>query len=619
MGKLMILTAPLAGIVTIEVLYQISLQHQGIADLSLSGYGRYGWTYVPALIVFVVNLGFESVYNLSTLVQPYHVLRRRAATIEEALTYNLQGKLLLHNLWLALIKRWYVVLFASLCVLLGMSLPIIVAGLYTPEIVARSASITLQQTTHFNASQGFYQDRLPYEGVVLDGDEPPPTKQNNNPIPQLILYNNLSYPVGTYETFALGQFVFSEADLPNLTNGTYSSITVQVPAVRGRVNCTSVPQANIYVPDPKKLDDPPSPYGNPLNIESVTPEGCWNSTGTWKPFDGGYADIVNSKEREFIFGKFAGAQVSGAGDWPQENKTTSDAGYHGDTAMPAQCPRGMILFGRGIFENKTGVASETLSSVTMMHCWPYVEQLILNTTFSGPSLNIISANPLPPDPKEPGGYPFFSEAEILENVGRPLIRGPPKLWTNFLSHLTRPNDTTVAYAFDVFLEAAVWGKNGIPAFELLGPENADRLIARIDEIYGIIMAQLYNSQARIPVTNAAALDGIAVDGQRYRIVQSLISTRILEAVLAAIFMCCALALWLLDTKDLLPQNPCTIAAVASFVAGSKLRDIMPKGSEFLSDKEMIDNRLFDGLKFRMGWWDEGKSRRFGIDVVDNAT
>jgi hypothetical protein len=624
LGKLTVLLAPLAGIAVIEALYQTSRKHHGIAFVSVDGYDHYAWVYLPAFVIWLINLSFESVYDLTTIVQPYHMLRRKAATAEDALTYNLQGNILFHNTWLAFAKRRYTVLFASVAVLLGSSLPIAVAGLYTPDETVRLSVIPLQQSTYFNASQGFYQDELPYEGTTLDGDEPPSVKQNGDSMANLVLYNNLSYPRGTYNTFALGEFIIPDSELSNIVKGTYSSVTVQLPAVRGRVNCTSVPQENIYA-NPVPISSGEISADNPayIPIQSLTSKGCWNSTGTWAGYTT-FEGIANSIEREFIFGRLAGSQVNGGGGdqdtiWPVENKSVTDAGYHGYTAMPAQCPRGMITFGKGLHENKTGIPSDTLTDITVMHCWPYVEQVVLNTTFSVPSMDIISANPLPPDPSLPGGYPFFSEAEILENAGMPVGRGVPQLWANYLSSLETPNDT-MAYAFDLFIEAVVWGKGGIPVSELLGPENEDRLIARVDEVYGTIMAQLYNGQGRIPaLPDATTLNGTAVNQNQYRVVQSLISTRILEAVLAAMFVCCALAFWELDMKELLPQNPCSIAAAASFVAGSRLvdRSIMPEGSEFLSVKEMMKKGTFDGLKFRMGWWGEGKVKRFGIDVLDS--
>jgi hypothetical protein len=94
----------------------------------------------------------------------------------------------------------------------------------------------------------------------------------------------------------------------------------------------------------------------------------------------------------------------------------------------------------------------------------------------------------------------------------------------------------------------------------------------------------------------------------------------MQTVLAAMFVCCAITFILLDTHELLPQNPCSIGAAASLLAGSQLveRGVMPAGSEFLSDKEMISRGYFTGMKFRMGWWEQHGEKRFGIDVDHEA-
>jgi hypothetical protein len=639
LGKTTVLIVPLAGIATLEALYQQSQRNHGLADVSVDRYARYTWVYLPALIVYGINLGFESVYFLSTVIQPYHMLRRKAAYAEDALTDYPFGQILVHNVWSALFKRRWALLSAAITVLLGTILPVTVAGLYTVDDKTQSYSLPLSMRTQFNASKGFYSP--PWDDVrtaslnYLNAPD-----RNADPMASYILYNNLSFPSGSYEEFAYAEFVFPGLDIPH-ANITYASVTVQVPAVRGRANCTVVPQHDIRVVTKGEKSSIPI-----IQVNTTKADGCYEVAGFYPryrvPDPRGETSVTTPGE--YHFGRFSGAVelLSNTQNYTFYNTSlgypAGKASNHGNYDIPSQCPRGVITFGRGSFRNTTNgpqdttevsqestdsydvpmiTQEDTIKEVTALHCWPYVEQVVLNITFSLPSRTVISANLQKPDPAIKGGYPFFSESEVVQNsqpVEGSTHSRPP--WSRYLTTI---RDATVPspYLFDLFMDAAIWGKDGIPASELSGPENAQRLLARVEEIYGTIMAQLYNSNARIPIkADASPLIATVTSIGQARVVQSVISTRIMQAVLAAMFVCCAVTFILLDTNELLPQNPCSIGAAASLLAGSKLADrsVMPTGSEFLSDKEMISRGYFTGMKFRMGWWEQHGEKRFGIDV-----
>lgn len=96
-------------------------------------------------------------------------------------------------------------------------------------------------------------------------------------------------------------------------------------------------------------------------------------------------------------------------------------------------------------------------------------------------------------------------------------------------------------------------------------------------------------------------------------------------------ICAAVTFLLGHTKNVLPKNPRSIAAMASLLAGSHLLDesIITPGSEWLTDEEWKERGLFEGMQFSMGWWmqdEEGPEgeqsdsehwsgeARFGIDI-----
>jgi hypothetical protein len=109
--------------------------------------------------------------------------------------------------------------------------------------------------------------------------------------------------------------------------------------------------------------------------------------------------------------------------------------------------------------------------------------------------------------------------------------------------------------------------------------------------------------------------GYVVDNNWQRLTQSKISTRILQALLAAMWLCTTIALVLFDTKNLIPKNPCSIAPQASLLADSKFLDLIPAGAENATPKELMERTPFIDHVFTMGWWDDDSGgRRSGTDV-----
>ena len=179
------------------------------------------------------------------------------------------------------------------------------------------------------------------------------------------------------------------------------------------------------------------------------------------------------------------------------------------------------------------------------------------------------------------------------------------------------------------LKALTNGRDAVPPDELVGEENIGNLIDGMNHIFAVMMAQMLNSYSHtkditnvtIP-TSLPTFNATIIDPNRMRLVQNAIATRILQSLLAGMVVCAVIAFLTMHTRRVLPQNPCNIAAVASLLAGSEMlsENIIPPGSEWCSDKELLKRGVFEGWLFSLGWWDgkEGKGRRFGIDVGQHA-
>lgn len=101
--------------------------------------------------------------------------------------------------------------------------------------------------------------------------------------------------------------------------------------------------------------------------------------------------------------------------------------------------------------------------------------------------------------------------------------------------------------------------------------------------------------------------------ERYHLVQSPISTHILTGLLAFMLICAVIAYSTMRMRGILLNDPCSIAAKASLLGSSKIlaEDVIPPGSEWLSNEQLRINGTFAEDRFRLKWWD---GERYGIDI-----
>lgn len=168
--------------------------------------------------------------------------------------------------------------------------------------------------------------------------------------------------------------------------------------------------------------------------------------------------------------------------------------------------------------------------------------------------------------------------------------------------------------------AALYATNGNQPEELL---NADKHSEALTRVYGIMTAQLLNNAWETNVTSQYTVSDPPANTQsgtlyqnRLYLVQSPISTRILEGVLAAMVVCGVISVTLMEKRQVLPKNPSSIAAVASLLAESEMLKTIPKGSEWADDKELKKKAVFAGT-FSMGWW--SRDRRINDPGVDTGS
>ncbi|KAF2136700.1 uncharacterized protein K452DRAFT_362381 [Aplosporella prunicola CBS 121167] len=218
-----------------------------------------------------------------------------------------------------------------------------------------------------------------------------------------------------------------------------------------------------------------------------------------------------------------------------------------------------------------------------------------------------------------------TNAEPIENSTRPfsnasLSGSGMSIPGNFLPNTFGGDDGSSAFdsSFQAIMAQTGYDPGTFPVEAYLD-DNAARLFAELESFWRIVMAQAANRALRVSAPpSTPAINGTLINPNMWRLQQNTVSTRVLQGFLGAITLCVAVSFYLMDTREVLPMNPCSIAAVASLVAGAEMLnpDVTPKGAEWLSDHEMEKRGVWSGHKFGLGWWGEKESvdRRYGIDM-----
>lgn len=81
------------------------------------------------------------------------------------------------------------------------------------------------------------------------------------------------------------------------------------------------------------------------------------------------------------------------------------------------------------------------------------------------------------------------------------------------------------------------------------------------------------------------------------------------------FVCGISSYLIIDTKEVLPHDPCSIAGLASLLAGSSMceESTLSEGRE----DRIVYESLWNSRLFGLGFWSSSEGRaRFGIDFTD---
>ncbi|KAI9737737.1 MAG: hypothetical protein M1834_009105 [Cirrosporium novae-zelandiae] len=551
-ARILLLAIIIAIIIALELVLRQSQHHNGLADVDFDGYTHYIWSYIPALVMLGIATLFNMVDFSTKIFAPYSMMKSSIVSSQKTLSVNFLEKMTPHALWDSLKLGYYAVFATALGSLLGSYLTIIVSGVYTTENVPYTQPMTLQRLDWFNQSS--HSSSSNADAAMIAG---------------LVVEANLSYPSWTYKEFAFPKLSILSSSNESVANQTSpdsftTTLDIQLPAIRSTLNCTL--------------------YQGTEQL-SVNTRKAQSSTGT-TPLAAIHAYYPGSQEqiniytaRDSIFGQaLDGTSSSGGSYW----------------------------WG--------SVSDYKVTKISALNCDESTSQVDVAVRFSLPDLEISSSHP--PTAIESTAKHFSSA--VLSSIELYL----PNISTT----------TSTSTTFTNFFSLLLASNNNVTLSTLSTSSSDNTITTAIKSLHSIIRAQQYNvdirdSNPNLNLTNASLplknLTGTSTSKStstststtnshlRLRLIQNAAPTRVLEVLLALLFLTALVAPLLMRTRRVLPKNPCSIAAVASFIAGS---GVGGEGEGVWERKEVV-----------MGWFGDGdgeeegggrKERRFGIGFAD---
>ncbi|KAK3324388.1 hypothetical protein B0T19DRAFT_443804 [Cercophora scortea] len=567
-------------IVGLDLSLQAAKDNGGLGDVGDDTYYHILWTVIPALVFSLLTMYFVAAAFTVRTLAPYAALRR-GASFEESISLDLADRSTPMVLYQAARFRNLAVGGASLAALLAPLFIIFSASLFKAVTIPVTASCQLLTRDFFSQNLG-----LPDPTSCMDC-------QNGTVLSSLILDGNISYPSFTYE-----DMVFPSLTLENVPDDVdvppELMVSATIPIARASMACRTFLQSDITTNLTSSTD---SDLISSLRVILLGEAG-----GEDGPNDGSTITISTSPK-------------SGTtGNLPALDP---DAFFGTGAHRPISLGNGTARVSHWVWVwgqlQNAGTNQASVKSISALACNETMEQVNVATSFKfmGPGITIDPANPPMPDESTVFTTPIAIDGTL--NYSSLIALSTPHLLDPFFTLLTTSRFAT-------------------PLTDLgtTTPATLESVTAAITTQHKLIRAQVVSARNRrltsknpIPATTAAGnattlafpaaltITDLASGAQR-RVIQDTTSTRVLQALLAAVLVAGA-ASWLAHAKPntILPRSPTSIASVAALVADGNLFGLLGRGAEWLETSE-LHGFFKDGLHVTMGFqlgWEKVRRRR----------
>ncbi|KAF3762097.1 hypothetical protein M406DRAFT_76212 [Cryphonectria parasitica EP155] len=604
-------TLPIVIITVLEALQRLSSRPEGIIilDSPHSLLATFGTRIVPSAVFICVALLYDAFKFNLVLLTPFARLKKGKAKASESIDENLLGQVAVVSLLSALRHHHWPAALAMFASIIGSFLTIAASGLFVVDSSPGPVSLSVLQVDRFDPS---WPNSLTEDGGAAAL------------LPSFAMLN-LSYPAWTTLELTIPMLNLSSSTTERISSSSQRSINLILPALRAELECELV-QANTTSVGFDALRSTIF-----IDSSTQTPATCNVSTSSieWS----------------------VAVWLQGGNNWigqmldlhPGETPSFGEFEYPGQENSPPGCPSLAFTFGNysGVddsplsppdfpsptppdFSSSRTNFSSSPTDFSIMSCYQLMAQVQTNVSLSVPDFAVISAVPdessveyLSSGPDGQTAFSWRPQAELNMKVA---------IWNgNFdfggvdaAAMAEYPNDQ---YSIDAFY--ALLLSRGTPPEDLWGPQNRERYLDAVQTVYRQYMAQVASLMMRVPLNvteqaSAVKYEATWIDPDRAVLRQNTPSKLLLQIILGTMSACGLAAYLIMDTKKVLPHNPCSIAGMAALLAGSTMC------GEALADTRTCNNRsrqryLWGSWLFSLGWWDKDDgapqaSQRFGIDI-----
>ncbi|THZ93943.1 hypothetical protein D6C82_08579 [Aureobasidium pullulans] len=619
--KVAVILLPLACIAVLRFLQAKSNDHHGFVRLPNSKQrnfeiANYATQYLPAAIMVSTKLLFGGLEDVVNVFAPFVPLKNahKSETKTQSkkttwlpswlrksddnsydtlqgcsphtLGYQVYGRISFLALISAVKRKYWAVVFVSLTALLSPFLTIIVSGLYTFEQTSMVYPISTSKTTTFNLTW-------------------PRSWQGNDDDAGLRLIqiwdHNASYPLWTYGDVALPKVDIEHQNLPftNTSAGLNTRLNAILPGVKSRLDC--VPTSNRTVFSAPKFEQ--FSRTGPSTLDIRVPVNVLNTClGHPMPNMLTMNLTFSVYDEETYVAQITNVHIFQPANSAINVTITPDRLAGRDPDNGEECPSLAFYIAKWSPLPESG---DYQLDFTALSCRQVVDEVQVNTTLLYPAMEF--------DPQAP---PVVLEG-VTTNVVDATHNGSVKTWQvgfqfdawdTSQRSVTAGPISTKTFHVSRFYQMVVNGSKDIAPTSLddmIGDGNIEAFSQATQRVYGMYMAQVFSGMKQDLQTSVNIQATIeAMTG--WRVLQHEPSKIVLQIILAVMAACAILTWIFMDTKEVLPHNPCTIAGMASLFADSSLWAEV--ASKEMPRQDVNGREVYGDYGVSLGWHD-----RFVID------
>lgn len=565
------LALPTLIIATLQVLHWQSNRRNGLVDMVNDSTGlSYAVRILSTILVVLVAALYSNLEFTISSFAPFSSLRMGNAAVSRSLLFNPHSFTPGVLIYTSIRRRQFGVTAASLTALIGGLLTIVASGLWTvgdPAELERFSQGLVEPW-----SSGWLRNSSNDKGAAVE----------------LNIARHLGGPTQSsiMDNFVLPNVFQSTLD-QNLPRGDhrFTSYTYNIPAIAGTLDCIIIADEAIDVQSTVSRKEM-GQMGSWRNVSDITitvrasvPSGCTNTSSSSLSFSWRFETL------SAWVGKYFDLE-------------SGTAGLNSNL-----CPAVGIVYGQ--------LNEYSSKQLTALVCSQGIEQRQVQATFLGDP----SARPLDPSNRLQFVPDTVSRWENGSTGSRTFGYKLSPHFENLASYAEQYNEHIDRF-FDQLLNRP---DTNITREEILGPENAEKLIEVVTRDYREYMAFVIdrnfrssNYQESDPTTEGSEsmipVNGTAVELRRRLKIHGT-SAIVLQALLGCMVLLGLVGYARVKIRGTLPREPYSIASTMAFLAGSQMCEpgagIIPLGASFMKEPDLV--RALNPWVFSLGWWDRNEA------------